>query len=72
MKAARTLVTGNKFLDKYVDATSPSVNLSSNSAPISSTAPVRGSLINAYCPRVEDFDKLDKPDQDPADGRRAS
>ena len=22
---------------------------------------VRGSLINAYCPRVEDFDKLDKP-----------
>ena len=60
VKAAKALVLGNGFLSKYVDATSPSVNLSSNSVLIWSMSAVRGSLINAYCQRVEDFDKLDK------------
>ena len=60
VRAAKALVLGNEFLSKYVDATSPSVNLSSNSVLIWSMSAVRGSLINAYCPRVEDFDKLDK------------
>jgi len=58
VKAARGLVLGNEFLHKYVDATSPSVNLSSNSVLIWSMSAVRGSLINAYCGRIEDFDKL--------------
>jgi len=60
VKAARTLVLSNDFLHKYVDATSPSVNLSSNSILIWSMSAVRGSLINAYCARIETFDKLDK------------
>jgi hypothetical protein len=47
VKAARDLVLGNAFLHKYVDATSPSVNLSSNSVLIWSISAVRGSLINA-------------------------
>jgi hypothetical protein len=61
VRAARSLVLSNEFLSKYVDATSPSVNLSSNSVLIWSMSAVRGSLINAYCGRIEDFDKLDKP-----------
>ena len=63
VKATRALVLGNEFLSKYVDATSPSVNLSSNSALIWSMSAVRGSLINAYCARIEDFDKLDKDEK---------
>jgi hypothetical protein len=63
VKAARGLVLGNAFLHQYVDATSPSVNLSSNSVLIWSMSAVRGSLINAFCPRVEDFDKLAQADK---------
>ena len=63
VKAARSLVLGNAFLHKYVDATSPSVNLSSNSTLAWSMSAVRGSLINAYCARIEDFDRLDKRDK---------
>lgn len=63
VKAARSLVLGNAFLHKYVDATSPSVNLSSNSSLAWSMSAVRGSLINAFCARVEDFDKLTKADK---------
>jgi hypothetical protein len=63
VKAARGLVLGNAFLHQYVDATSPSVNLSSNSALAWSMSAVRGSLINAYCVRIEDFDKLSREDK---------
>jgi DNA-sulfur modification-associated len=63
VKAARGLVLGNTFLHQYVDATSPSVNLSSNSTLIWSMSAVRGSLINAFCARIEDFDKLTQPEK---------
>ena len=63
VKAARGLVLGNPFLHQYVDATSPSVNLSSNSSLLWSMSAVRGSLINAYCARVEDFDKMTQADK---------
>jgi hypothetical protein len=63
VKAARGLVLGNSFLHQYVDATSPSVNLSSNSVLAWSMSAVRGSLINAYCQRVEDFDKLSQAEK---------
>lgn len=63
VKAARGLVLGNAFLHKYVDATSPSVNLSTNSALAWSMSAVRGSLINAYCKRIEEFDKLPQADK---------
>ena len=63
VKAARGLVLGNAFLHKYVDATSPSVNLSSNSSLLWSMSAVRGSLINAYCARIEDFDKMTQIDK---------
>ena len=64
VRAARELVLGNPFLHDYIDATSASVNLGSNSSLIWSMSAVRGSLINAYCNRVEDFDKLDAKDKD--------
>jgi hypothetical protein len=63
VKAARGLVLGNQFLHQFVDATSPSVNLSSNSVLIWSMSAVRGSLINAFCARIEDFDKLPQADK---------
>jgi hypothetical protein len=45
--AARALVATNKFLGQFVDATSPSVNLSQNSAKVYSMSAVRGAIPSA-------------------------
>lgn len=54
---ATELVTGNTFLSRYVDATSPSVNLSTNSAQVWSMSAVRGSLSSAFWQKQDTFAK---------------
>jgi hypothetical protein len=61
--AARELVVGNTFLHKYVDATSASVNLSTNSALIWSMSAVRGSLISGFWKSQKDFTSLSLADK---------
>lgn len=54
---ATELVKGNPFLHGYVDATSPSVNLGTNSALIWSMSAVRGSLSSAFWRKHDEFAK---------------
>jgi hypothetical protein len=65
-RAARELVVNNPFLHKYVDATSPSVNLSSNSVLLWSMSAVRGSLANAVSDSHQEFDKFSKEEKESA------
>lgn len=53
---ARDLVQDNSVLSKFVDATSPSVNLSSNSPGLWSMSAVRGSILSAFPPNFADLD----------------
>lgn len=62
-RSAAELVKGNAFLHRYVDATSPSVNLSTNSALIWSMSAVRGSLSSAFWRRQEEFAKASLEDK---------
>lgn len=57
--AARELVKINPFLAKFVDATSPSVNLSSNSTKVWSMSAVRGALTSGI-PGFKDLTAADK------------
>ncbi len=65
---ARNLVLGNDFMKVNVDATSPSVNLSSNSTKIWSMSAVRGYILNAipnYGNMSDDEKKLVMSDFEP-------
>lgn len=57
VRYARDLVEGDSFLSRFVDATSPSVNLSSNSKLAWSMSAVRGSILSAL-PGPKRFDEM--------------